>query len=246
MTKRFKIIVEYDGRPFAGWQVQKNCPTVQEEIEKAIFEFSGENLRIVSAGRTDAGVHALGQAASFDLEMNITPKKLREAINSTLRPNPIAILEVKEVDKSFSARFSAKKRHYLYKIINRRPPLTFNKGQAWLIPLPLDHEKMHEGAQILVGRHDFTTFRNVKCQAKSAVKTLEKLEVAREGETINIRATAESFLHNQIRSMVGALHLVGCGKWSLGDLGSALEAKDRQRGGFNAPPDGLYFLKVDF
>jgi len=246
MTKRFKITVEYDGRPFTGWQAQKDTVTVQEEIEKAIFSFSGEKLRITTAGRTDSGVHALGQVASFDLDMNITPLKLREALNSTLRPNPISILEAFEVNKDFSARFSAKRRHYLYKIINRRPPLTFEKGQAWHIPIALDYEAMHEAAQLLLGEHDFTTFRNVKCQAKSPVKTLDRLDVTRMGDLIEITVTAESFLHNQVRSMVGALHLVGRGKWLKKDLKKALEAKDRQEGGFNAPPDGLYFLKVDY
>ncbi|MCH8862886.1 MAG: tRNA pseudouridine(38-40) synthase TruA [Proteobacteria bacterium] len=246
MTQRFKIIVEYDGGNFVGWQAQENGPSVQVEIEDAIHAFSGERMRIIAAGRTDAGVHARGQVSHFDLEKEITADKLQAALNAHLRPQPISILSVELVPDDFSARFSATKRHYLYRILNRRAPPALNKGRAWHVAAPLDAGAMNEAAKRLIGRHDFTTFRAAGCQAKSPEKTLDALTVERDGEEILIRASAQSFLHNQVRSMVGTLKLVGEGKWSADDVTDALEARDRARVGFNAPPEGLYLMKVDY
>jgi tRNA pseudouridine38-40 synthase len=242
----YRITIEYDGRELVGWQRQKNGPSVQQHIEEAIFDFCGEEVRIQGAGRTDAGVHALGQVASFELTSNRKPQVVMNALNQHLKPAPIAILDCVEVDEDFSARFSATKRHYLYRIINRRAPLTVDAGLAWLVKRELDVAAMDDAAQILVGRHDFTSFRAAACQANSPVRTLEKLSVTREGEEIQIRASAISFLHNQVRSMVGSLSLVGTGQWSREDLQAALEAKDRQCAGPNAPPYGLYLTQVDY
>lgn len=246
MTQRFKITIEYDGGNFVGWQAQDNGPSVQVAIEDAIHAFSGERLRIITAGRTDAGVHARGQVSHFDLEKEMTADKLQAALNAHLRPQLISILSCEIVPDDFSARFSAKKRHYLYRIVNRRAPLALRKGQAWHVSVPLDAEAMNEAAKRLIGRHDFTTFRAAQCQAKSPEKTLDALSVEREGEEILIRASAQSFLHNQVRSMVGTLKLVGEGKWSADDVTDALEARDRARVGFNAPPEGLYLMQVDY
>lgn len=242
----YRITIEYDGRELVGWQRQKNGPSVQQHIEEAIFDFCGEEVRIQGAGRTDAGVHALGQVASFELASNRKPQVVMNALNQHLKPAPIAILDCVEVDEDFSARFSATKRHYLYRIINRRAPLTVDAGLAWLVKRELDAAAMDDAAQILVGHHDFTSFRAAACQANSPVRTLEKLSVTREGEEIQIRASAISFLHNQVRSMVGSLSLVGTGQWSREDLQAALEAKDRQCAGPNAPPYGLYLTQVDY
>ncbi len=246
MTQRFKIIVEYDGGGFVGWQAQENGPSVQVAIEDAIHAFSGERMRIIAAGRTDAGVHARGQVSHFDLEKEITADKLQAALNAHLRPLPISILSAELVPDDFSARFSATKRHYLYRILNRRAPPALDRGQAWHVSVELDAEAMNEAAKRLIGRHDFTTFRAVQCQAKSPEKTLDALTVERNGEEIIFRASAQSFLHNQVRSMVGTLKLVGEGKWSADDVTEALEARDRARVGFNAPPEGLYLMKVDY
>lgn len=246
MSQRFKLTIEYDGTPFVGWQHQENGFSVQEAIESAITEFSGEKPRLHCAGRTDAGVHALGQVAHVDLEKKLTAFRLESALNACLRPHPISILKVEEVDSEFSARFNATKRHYEYRIVNRRAPLTIDRGKSWWVPQKLDSDKMHEAAQIFVGEHDFTTFRNIRCQAKSPIKTLDKISVSRYGESIIIEVSAKSFLHNQVRSMVGTLSRVGEGKWTKADLKKALDAKDRTKVGLNAPAEGLYLKAVSY
>ena len=242
----YRITIEYDGQGLVGWQRQKNDPSVQQHIEEAIFSFCGEDVRIQGAGRTDAGVHALGQVANFDLASNRKPQVVMNALNQHLKPARVAILDCIEVDEDFSARFSATKRHYLYRIINRRAPLTVEAGLAWNFKRDLDSDAMNDAASILVGRHDFTSFRAAACQANSPVRTLERLTVSREGAEIQIRASAVSFLHNQVRSMVGSLSLVGTGQWTEIDLEAALAAKDRQQAGPNAPPYGLYLTQVDY
>ncbi len=246
MSQRFKLTLEYDGGPFVGWQAQENGPSVQVAIEKAVKELSGESVRIMGAGRTDAGVHARGQVAHVDLMMKITADRLQAGLNACLRPHPVAILKVESVDPEFDARFSATQRHYRYRIINRRAPLTIDRGRAWHVKVPLDKEKMAEAAEILLGKHDFTSFRSIRCQANSPVKTLERLDVTWSDEEIRISTSARSFLHHQVRSMVGCLKMVGEGKWTKDDLKNCLEAKDRTELGFNAPPEGLYFLRVDY
>ncbi len=243
---RYKLTIEYDGRLFVGWQRQANGPSIQEAIETAFAGFCGHAVTIRGAGRTDAGVHALGQVAHADLEREWEPYQLREALNAHLRPKPIAIVLVEPVGDTFDARFSALRRHYLYRIVNRRAPLTLEDGRAWLVKRPLDAGAMHEAAQILIGRHDFSTFRAAECQATSPIRTLEKLDVGKEGDAIEIRASARSFLHHQVRSMVGSLELVGAGKWQPHDLRAALESCDRARCGMVAPADGLYFVAVDY
>src|SRR6516164_8495076 len=242
---RYKLTVEYDGRPFVGWQIQDNGPSVQGLLMEAAARFCGRNVSIQGAGRTDAGVHALGQVCHLDLARDWSEDTVRDAFNAHLRPHPIAVIAAEQVDEAFDARFSAIKRHYLYRIINRRADLTFERGRAWRIAKPLNSAAMHAAAQRLVGRHDFTTFRHAECQAKSPVKTLDRLEVERSGEEIRVRAAAPSFLHNQVRSMVGSLALVGEGKWSADDLSAALAARDRAACAPVAPPDGLYLLRVD-
>ena len=243
---RYKIIVEYDGAPFAGWQYQDNSPSVQRAIMTAIEAFSGEKVMVQGAGRTDAGVHALGQVAHFNLASERDTDTVRDAINAHLRPLPVAILSAEKVPGDFDARRSAVRRHYLYRIANRRPDLAIERGRAWRIPRRLDAEAMHAAAQRLVGKHDFTTFRSTECQAKSPEKTLDRLDVSRAGDEIHISAVARSFLHNQVRSMVGSLVPVGDGKWQAADLARALEARDRAACGPVAPPDGLYLVKVDY
>jgi tRNA pseudouridine38-40 synthase len=243
---RYKIIVEYDGAPFAGWQYQENSPSVQRAIMTAIEAFSGEQVMVQGAGRTDAGVHALGQVAHFDLASERDTDTVRDAINAHLRPLPVAILSAEKVPGDFDARRSAVRRHYLFRIANRRPDLAIERGRAWRLPRRLDAEAMHAAAQCLVGKHDFTTFRSTECQAKSPEKTLDRLDVSRLGDEIHISAVARSFLHNQVRSMVGSLVVVGDGKWQAGDLARALEARDRSACGPVAPPDGLYLVKVDY
>ena len=245
-TQRFKLTIEYDGGSFVGWQHQENGFSVQEAIETAITEFSGETPRLHCAGRTDAGVHALGQVAHVDMEKKLTPHRVESAINACLRPHPISILKVEEVDTEFSARFNATQRHYEYRIINRRAPLTLERGKAWWVPQKLDAQAMHDAAQVFVGEHDFTTFRNIRCQAKSPIKTLDKISVSRYGESIIAEVSARSFLHNQVRSMVGTLMRVGEGKWSKTDVKTALEAKDRTKVGLNAPSEGLYLKAVSY
>lgn len=243
---RYKLTIEYDGRLFVGWQRQKNGLSVQEAIETAFAGFCGHAVTIRGAGRTDAGVHALGQVAHADLAREWQTHALREALNAHLRPNLIAVVAAEPVADTFDARFSAVRRHYLYRIVNRRAPLTLDASHAWLVKRPLDAGAMHEAAQILVGRHDFSTFRAAECQATSPIRTLDRLDVAKNGDTIEIRASARSFLHHQVRSIVGSLELVGAGKWQPADLRAALESRDRSRCGMVAPADGLYFVAVDY
>jgi len=243
---RYKLTIEYDGSPFVGWQSQNNGLAIQDVLEAGVKAFCGEDVRVNGAGRTDAGVHALGQVAHLDLPAPVRCDVLRDAVNAHMRPKPVAIVEAEEAADDFEARFSAKRRHYLYRIVNRRAPLTLDRGQCWLVQKKLDADAMHEAAKILIGQHDFTTFRSTQCQAASPVKTLEALEVARYGEEIEIAARARSFLHNQVRSMVGSLKLVGDGKWSPRDLEKALKSCDRTACGPVAPPDGLYLMRVDY
>jgi tRNA pseudouridine38-40 synthase len=243
---RFKIIVEYDGRPFMGWQRQAHGPSVQAAIEEAAQTICQEQITVHAAGRTDAGVHGLGMVAHLDVIRSITPFRLMEGINACLRPAPVAITSCEPVADDFHARFSCLARHYEYRIVNRRAPLTLEAGKAWRISAALDADAMHAAAQVLVGLHDFTTFRSAHCQSASPVKTLDRLDVIRTGDRICISASARSFLHHQVRSMVGCLAIVGESKWSENDLKSALEACDRSALGFNAPPDGLYFLRADY
>ena len=243
---RYKLTVEYDGAPFAGWQIQADQKTVQGTLVAAIEKFSGDKVLLQGAGRTDAGVHARGQVAHVDLARDWDTDTVRDALNAHLRPQPIAILAAEKVPADFNARASAVKRHYLYRIVNRRADLTLDLGHAWRVPRPLDAAAMHAAAQRLVGKHDFTTFRSTECQAKSPVKTLDRLDVERHGDEINVLASARSFLHNQVRSMVGSLVMVGEGKWSGEDLQRALDARDRTACGQVAPPDGLYLMRVDY
>lgn len=241
---RYKIVIEYDGRGFVGWQRQKNGPSVQEALEEAIFRFCGERPRVFGAGRTDAGVHALGQVAHFDLERAAKPDTIRDALNFHLKPAPITVLSAEKVPDAFHARLNAKERVYLYRIVNRRTPLALESGRAWHVKVPLDEKAMHRAAQLLVGKHDFTTFRASLCQAKSPVKTLNVLTVEREGDEIRIHARARSFLHHQVRNIAGTLALVGEGKWPEADVAAALAARDRTKGGPTAPAEGLYLTEV--
>lgn len=241
---RFRLTVEFDGRPFMGWQRQSHGPSVQQAIEEAVTAITGESPPVHAAGRTDAGVHARAMVAHVDVDRPIAAFRLGEALNAHLRPAPVSILAVKEVADDWHARFSCIGRRYIYRIVNRRAPLTFERGLAWQLANPLDDHAMHVAAQALVGRHDFTTFRSAHCQAESPVKTLDRLDVRRAGDAIEIEAAARSFLHHQVRSMVGCLALVGQGRWSHDDMADALEAADRSRLGLNAPPDGLYFVEA--
>jgi tRNA pseudouridine38-40 synthase len=243
---RYKLTLEYDGTPFVGWQVQDGQMSVQGRLAQAIKDCSGEGVVPRGAGRTDAGVHAMGQVANFDLDKDWPPAKVRDALNAQLRPEPVSVLTCEIVGEDFDARFSAKARHYLYRIIDRRAPLALEHKRAWGVFRPLDADAMHEAAQVLVGRHDFTTFRSSECQAASPEKTLDRVEVSRHGEVIRIEADARSFLHNQVRSMVGSLKLVGEGRWSKDDLEKALKAKDRAACGPVAPACGLYLMRVDY
>jgi tRNA pseudouridine38-40 synthase len=243
---RFKVVIEYDGTRFVGWQIQAGGPSVQGVLTEAIASFSGENVALYGAGRTDAGVHALGQVAHFDLARDWRPDRVRDALNAQLRPHPIAVLSAEEVDPAFDARFSAKQREYRYRIVNRRADLALDRNRAWRVARKLDELAMHDAARRLVGRHDFTTFRAAECQAKSPVKTLDRLSVERSGEEIRISAAALSFLQHQVRSMVGSLVLVGEGKWSGDDLAAALAARDRTACGPVAPPEGLYLVRVEY
>ncbi len=243
---RFRFTIEYDGRPFMGWQRQAHGPTVQGAIEDAAFSITGERITLHAAGRTDAGVHARAMAAHADVARPFTPFRLMEALNAKLRPAPIAILACEEMAGDWHARFSCTGRRYIYRIVNRRAPLALDAGRAWRVRMPLDAQAMREAAPTLVGLHDFTTFRSAHCQSASPLKTLDRLEVRRDGEAIEIEASARSFLHHQVRSMVGCLALVGHGKWSMDDLKAALEARDRAALGFNAPPDGLYFMEATY
>ncbi len=238
---RFALTLEFDGRPFMGLQRQAHGPSVQQAVEEAVHAVTAETVSMHAAGRTDAGVHALAMRAHVDIAREIAPFRLMEALNARLRPHPIAVLTCEAKPDDWHARFSCVGRSYLYRIIDRRAPLTVDVGLAWQVTRPLDAAAMQRAAQSLVGHHDFTTFRSVQCQAQSPLKTLDRLEVFRDGKEIRIIAEARSFLHHQVRSMVGCLALVGLGRWSVEQVGVALAARDRQQLGLNAPPDGLYF-----
>ena len=243
---RYRIIIEYDGTPFVGWQMQAEGHSVQGLVTAAIAAFCGQTVTLQGAGRTDAGVHALGQVAHFDLAGSPDADTVRDALNAHLRPHPIAILRAEQVGDDFDARFSAARRHYLYRIVNRRADLALERGRAWRIARALDADAMHAAAQRLIGRHDFTTFRAAECQAKTPVKTLDRLDVERRGDLVAIRAVARSFLHHQVRSMVGSMAWVGEGRWSGDDLAAALAARDRAACGPVAPAEGLYLVAVDY
>jgi tRNA pseudouridine38-40 synthase len=243
---RYKLTIEYDGTPFCGWQIQDNGPSVQGALTDAIAAFCGERVSVNGAGRTDAGVHAFGQVAHVDLAKDWDGDTVRDAVNAHLRPQPITMLAAEKVAADFDARFSAVKRHYLYRIIGRRGDLALDRDRAWRVPRPLDAGAMHAAAQRLIGNHDFTTFRATECQAKSPVKTLDRLDVEAIGEEIRVQASARSFLHHQVRSMVGSLAQVGEGKWNADDMSRILAARDRTACGPVAPAHGLYLVKVDY
>lgn len=243
---RYRLTVEYDGAPFAGWQRQENGPSVQGALEDAIFKLSAARVTVTGAGRTDSGVHARGQVAHFDVEKDYPADTVRDALNAHIRPHPISIVEASIAPPDFHARFSAVARSYEYRILSRRPPPALERGLVWHVARELDAEAMHSAAQVLIGKHDFTTFRSIQCQANSPDKTLDRLDVRREGEEIVVYTRARSFLHNQVRSMVGSLKLVGEGKWTTQDLRAALAARDRAACGPVAPPEGLCLVRVDY
>ena len=243
---RFRLTIEYDGTPFVGWQAQALGESVQGAIEAAVVRLTGAHATVTGAGRTDSGVHATAQVAHVDLERDWRPDVLRDALNAHLRPRPVAILAAARAADGFHARFSATGRHYLYRIVDRRAPLALEANRAWHLPKRVDAEAMRDAARRLLGRHDFTTFRAASCQAKSPVKTLDRLDVTRTGDLVEIRASARSFLHNQVRSMVGSLKKVGDGSWSADSLAAALAAADRAACGPVAPAAGLYLTGVDY
>lgn len=243
---RYKLTIEYDGTPFVGWQRQTNGLSVQQALEEAILAFCGEDVRSQTAGRTDAGVHALGQVAHIDLERDWDPFRISQALNYHLKPHPIAILACEMVGGDFEARFSATARHYEYRILNRRARPALDANRVWHVAVPLDAEAMHAAGQTILGLHDFTTFRAAECQANSPIRTLDRLDVSREGEMVVIRASARSFLHHQVRSLAGSLKLVGEGKWPVSGLKAALDARDRARCGAMAPSAGLYLARIDY
>lgn len=243
---RYRLLIEYDGRPYHGFQLQLGQPSVQGSLERALGAFCGETARVVAAGRTDTGVHALGQVVHIDLAKNWRPEVVRDAVNAHLVPEPITVLQAELAQPEFHARFSATGRRYLYRIINRHSPPALERGRVWHVKRLIDADAMHAAAQALVGQHDFTTFRDMACQAKSPVKTLDAVRIWREGETVLLEFAARSFLHRQVRSMTGSLVEVGLGRWSADDLRAALEAKDRKACGPVAPPDGLYLVKVSY
>jgi tRNA pseudouridine38-40 synthase len=243
---RYKLVLEYDGREFVGWQRQDNGPSVQAALEAAVEGFCGESAAVTGAGRTDSGVHALGQVAHVDIGKPTTIDQVRDALNFHLKPQAIAILAAEAVTDDFHARFSAIGRRYLYRIVNRRAPLALDRGRAWFVPVALDDVAMDAAAQALVGKHDFSSFRATECQAKSPVKTLERLTVARRGEVITVEAQARSFLHHQVRNMVGTLKLVGEGKWTGDQVAAALARRDRRAAGPTAPAEGLYLVSVGY
>ncbi len=243
---RWRLTIEYDGGPFMGWQRQEHGPSVQQTLEEAIHRMTGELATVHAAGRTDAGVHALAMTAHVDVVKNLTEHRLREGLNALVRPQPVSILAARHASDDWHARFSCVERRYVYRILNRRAPPALDRGRVWHVAVPLDADAMAEGAAMLVGRHDFTTFRSVHCQSDSPVKTLDGLEVSRVGEEIHVCAEARSFLHHQIRSMVGCLALVGRGQWQPDDMRKALEARDRAALGLNAPPHGLYFVGASY
>lgn len=241
---RYKLTIEFDGAPYMGWQWQDHGPSIQGAIEKAAEALGGQPTEVYGSGRTDSGVHALGQIAHMDLVKDLRADKVRDGLNFHLKNEPVTILNAEMVDDEFHARFDAVERHYLYRLIDRRPKLALDKGRVWRIPVKLDHEAMQDAAQVLVGQHDFTTFRDTQCQAKSPVKTIDEITVRRVAAEIHIRLRARSFLHKQVRSIAGSLAEVGMGKWTAEDLKYALEAKDRTACGPVAPPDGLYLMQV--
>ncbi len=241
---RWRLTIEYDGGPFMGWQRQEHGPSVQQTLEEALARMTGELPAIHAAGRTDSGVHALAMSAHVDVEKTLTEHRLREGLNALVRPQPVSVLSVEHAADDWHARFSCVGRRYLYRILNRRAPAALDVGRVWHVAVPLDVEAMAEGASHLLGRHDFTTFRSAQCQSDSPVKTLDRLDVSRVGDEIHVEAAARSFLHHQVRSMVGCLAMVGRGQWTPGDIKAALDARDRAALGFNAPPDGLYFVEA--
>jgi tRNA pseudouridine38-40 synthase len=243
---RFKLILEYDGSPFDGWQAQASGRSVQDRLEGALLKLTGETVRVRAAGRTDAGVHASHQVVHADLAKEWRTDILRDALNAHLRPFPISVLSASRASADFDARLSAIKRHYRYRILNRRAPPVLEAGRVWHVRRPLDSKVMHEAAQVLVGRHDFTTFRAADCQARSPVKTLDRLDVSRQSDEVVILASARSFLHHQVRSLVGTIEMAGAGRWTLADVKSALEARDRSRCGPMAPAAGLCLIGVDY
>lgn len=243
---RFALTLEFDGSPFMGLQRQAHGPSVQQSVEEAVFAVTGDKATLHAAGRTDAGVHALGMVAHVDVSKDIPSFRFMEAVNALLRPAPIAVIACEIKPDDWHARFSCVGRSYLYRIANRRAPLTLERGRAWQVAKPLDHDAMHRAAQALIGLHDFTTFRSAHCQAQSPIKTLDRLDVRREGNNVLIEAEARSFLHHQVRSMVGCLALVGLGRWSETRVGEALAERQRQALGLNAPPQGLYFVSAKY
>ena len=243
---RWRLTVEYDGGGYVGWQRQDNGASIQQSIEEAVFRFCGETVRVYGAGRTDAGVHALGQVAHVDIERETPADTVRDALNAYLREEPIAILDAAAAPDDFDARRSARERVYLYRIANRRPHPAVDRGRVWHVTIPLDSDAMHAAAQRLVGTHDFTSFRASECQARSPVKTLDELTVERVAGEIHVHARARSFLHHQVRNIVGTLERVGAGKWSAADVSEALGARDRAAAGPTAPPEGLYLVSVGY
>jgi tRNA pseudouridine38-40 synthase len=243
---RYKLTIEYDGAPFVGWQRQDNGPSIQSALEDAVFAFCGERTGVHGAGRTDTGVHAWGQVAHLDLAADRPVDTLRAALNFHLKPNPVVVTGAEIASAGFHARFSATGRRYRYLILNRRAPPALERGRAWHVPVPLDAAAMADAAALLVGRHDFNSFRSAACQAASSLKTLDRLDVTREDERLAIDVAARSFLHNQVRILVGTLQLVGRGQWSKDDVAAALAARDRTRAGPTAPPHGLYLMEVRY
>ncbi|MBH0237495.1 tRNA pseudouridine(38-40) synthase TruA [Methylobrevis albus] len=243
---RYRLLIEYDGTPFVGWQRQANGVSVQGVIEQAILALSGEEITLKGAGRTDTGVHALGQVAHVDLVKTVPARAMRDALNHFMEPHPVSILAADVVGEEFDARFSALRRHYLYRIADRRPPLALDRLRAWHVKKGLDIDAMADAATVLVGHHDFTTFRSTRCQSRSPEKTLDGLDIRRVGEEIHVEVHARSFLHNQVRSLVGSLRQVGAGGWTKADLAAALAARDRAACGPVAPPHGLYLTKIEY